>query len=485
MKKKLLLSLILLFSFIGIYRAQTEPVITQWLQNNTIEGRFYTNGNSTPQSNNILANVQSVHYDSDYVYIKTTGVPSYITGPFLDGNIDSASDVEAIYQLPLTPSVSTTETVTSIGTNGVFINGVAIFDWQDTVVWDNDNQVLCGGPIGNCTTTGGGPGGGPGGPGGSGGGPGGGTTTTYDWNRDAIPAELGGFDCAKGHPANGTYHHHQNPTAFNLDLQVISDICDTYPADGLYVINNQVHSPIIGYAYDGYPIYGPYAYLNTNGTGAITRMKSSYSIDNTLATGDPRVNGPDIDEEYTYDNTHLGVEVTEVFINGYFKEDYSYTVNSASDYLDEHNGRFCITPEYPNGTYAYFATVDENHNSVFPYLIGPTYYGEVVGTNVASIPSSATQYTLNVTSFDEKRLDLSVYPNPAKDFIAIQSNNLQTSTLKIDLINELGQVVLSSQIYQGSTLSIIETHTLYNGIYFVKVSNGNEITKTYKVVINK
>ena len=38
------------------------------------------------------------------------------------------------------------------------------------------------------------------------------------WNRDAVPSEKVGFDCAKGHPAGTNYHHHQNPSAFGLDL---------------------------------------------------------------------------------------------------------------------------------------------------------------------------------------------------------------------------------------------------------------------------
>ena len=45
---------------------------------------------------------------------------------------------------------------------------------------------------------------------------------------------------------------------------------------------------------------------------------------------------------------------------GYYREDYEFVNHNEPDYLDEHNGRWCITPEYPNGTYAYFCTVDEN-----------------------------------------------------------------------------------------------------------------------------
>ena len=33
--------------------------------------------------------------------------------------------------------------------------------------------------------------------------------------------------------------------------------CSLYDSEGLYVINPTQHSPLIGFAYDGYPIYGP------------------------------------------------------------------------------------------------------------------------------------------------------------------------------------------------------------------------------------
>ena len=58
------------------------------------------------------------------------------------------------------------------------------------------------------------------------------------------------------------------------------------------------------------------------------------------------------------------------------------------------------------------------------------------------------------------------------------------NNLKIELIDELGKVIKESKILQGSTLSIIETDEIYNGIYFVKISDGS-IFKTYKIIINK
>ena len=447
---KKVLSLIALFVFTLITVAQTNPIITAPIQNQTgITGRHYIQGNSTPIEDGVLANVQSVDYSEEWVYITATGIPAYITGPFLDGNPSLAQNQNAIYKLPLTPIENTgTPTATNGGNIGIFINGVSLFDYRDGVAWNNDTMNLCGGPPGGYPPC-------PGGPNG-----------TQDWNRDAIPAEMGGFDCNKAHPAMGNYHHHQNPSAFNLDLIIVSNICETYPADGLYVIDTESHSPLIGFAYDGFPIYGAYGFANADGTGGIVKMNSSYELPGATT----RINGPDINNTY---------------FEGYFREDYNYVSHPEEFYLDEHNGRFAITPEYPEGIYAYYATVDENHNSAYPYAVGPTFYGNVVATKVNTINEDTTNYdsSLGIESFDESNLNLVIYPNPAQDFIAIQSN-MVPENLKLELINELGQVILTNQILQGSTLSIMEIHTLYDGIYFLRVSKQNN-SKTYKIIIKK
>jgi len=447
---KKVLSLIALFALTIITVAQNNPIITAPIQNQTgITGRHYIQGNSTPIEDGVLANVQSVDYSEEWVYITATGIPAYITGPFLDGNPSLAQNQNAIYKLPLTPIENTgTPTATNGGNIGIFINGVSLFDYRDGVAWNNNTMSLCGGPPGGNPPC-------PGGPNGN-----------QDWNRDAIPAEMGGFDCNKAHPAMGNYHHHQNPSAFNLDLIIVSNICETYPADGLYVIDTESHSPLIGFAYDGFPIYGAYGFANADGTGGIVKMNSSYELPGATT----RLNGPDVNNTY---------------FEGYFREDYNYVSHPEEFYLDEHNGRFAITPEYPEGIYAYYATVDENHNSAYPYAVGPTFYGNVVATNVNTITEDTTNYdsSLGIESFDESNLNLVIYPNPAQDFIAIQSN-MVPENLKLELINELGQVILTNQILQGSTLSIMEIHTLYDGIYFLRVSKQNN-SKTYKIIIKK
>jgi hypothetical protein len=436
--------------------AQVSPAISSWLRNTTgIIGRHYVSGNSTPINDTYLANVQTVKYSTNFVYVNCTGIPSYVIGPYLDGNPNQGADNANLYKIPLVPVANTGSlSPTTGGTIGIFINGVSLFDYRDGVSWQNSTNSLKGGPLGGI---------------GDG-----------IWNRDAVVGERLGFDCAKGHPAMTNYHHHQNPSAFNLDLTVISTICNLYASDALYVINPTVHSPLIGYAYDGFPIYGAYGYKNTDGTGGIVRMKSSFTLRSmttrtTLYTSTVTVtSGPPVNTTYPL---------------GYFKEDYQYvaTTTLTPDYLDIHNGRFCVTPEYPLGTYCYFATVDGNHNSAYPYVVGPTFYGVKNVTKPTSITETTTTYTTAATTGIQNsslEMAINIYPNPSADLIMIQSKELLSNDLQVELSNFTGQIVAEKEFYQGSTICYFETTGLYNGTYFLTVIDKGT-KKTFKVIINR
>ena len=113
------------------------------------------------------------------------------------------------------------------------------------------------------------------------------------------------------------------------------------------------HSPIIGWAYDGNPIYGPFGYANPLDVNSdVVQLNTGY----TRSTSDV-------------------VDRPSGFADGFFVEDYKYD-NSGN--LDEYNGRFTKTPEFPNGVYAYFAGISTNFSNgttqaEFPYFIGNAY----------------------------------------------------------------------------------------------------------------
>jgi hypothetical protein len=454
MKSKL--TILTFFCLLGsvLVRAQLSPAITSWLHNSTITGRHYINGNPTPIVDADLANCQAVQYSASWVYVTTKGIPAYISGPYLDGNPSNATNQNAIFKFPLTPVQNTSTPISTTGGNiGVFINGVALFDYRDGVSWQNSTSSLKGGPYGGMGDN--------------------------VWNRDAVVGERLGFDCSKGHPAMGNYHHHQNPSAFKFDLTIISTVCVMYNSDGLYAIDSTQHSPLLGFAYDGYPIYGAYGFKNTDGTGGIVRMKSSYALRN-------------ITTRTTYAGSTVAVtpgpSVSATYPLGYFKEDYQYNPTSTltPDYLDIHNGRFCVTPEYPAGTYCYFATVKQNWNSAYPYAVGPTFYGTKVAQKVTSITESTTTYTVptGISKNNLKDFGLMVFPNPASDVIIIQINNLVRENVTAELYDLSGKLLQKTIVYQGSTQAYFDLKTVYNGQYIVKVSDGNTVLSK-KILVDR
>jgi hypothetical protein len=441
--------------------SQTNPIITSWLINNTgITGRHYLSGSSSILiDTSIPANVQTVQYSSTSAYISTQGIPSFVTGPFYNNPRPVAAVQNALFKFPLNPVVSTLGNVPSQATGaaniGVFINGVALYSYGDGFSYKASTST-------DAPSTNGGDG---------------------VWNRNGVLAERVGFDCSKGHPdAQSRYHHHQNPSAFNMDLVVLSTVCSPYASDGLYVINPNVHSPLLGFAYDGYPIYGPYGYTNPlDVNSGITRMKSSYRERN-ITTRTVYANGTDVLD---------GPPVSTLFPIGWYREDYEYVANTDSDYLDVHNGRFCKTPQYPNGTYCYFTTVDQNYNSTYPYVVGPYFYGVKSTTNMNAptvTPITETVLTYNPVmgnaNFNFDKLNFKIYPNPAGELIIIQSSEMISENLKADLVDEQGRIIASKEFYQGSTICYFETDTIYNGIYFLKIASKDTI-KTYKVILKK
>jgi len=171
--------------------------------------------------------------------------------------------------------------------------------------------------------------------------------------------------------SNGTVFANYNPLrdyGYAYVANPVNARKKAYSSDSAYnanLINENIHSPIIGYAYDGNPIYGPIGYSDPVDTGSsLTKLASGYDLKGS------RPNGPD----------------TGKYPLGTFIDDYQWvpSVNSGKTELDQNNGRFCVTPEYPNGTYAYFITVDSNEVPQFPYLLGKNYYSLPVDSNYNS-----------------------------------------------------------------------------------------------------
>jgi hypothetical protein len=148
------------------------------------------------------------------------------------------------------------------------------------------------------------------------------------WRMEAIggPRNLG-LDTSNGHvQPNGAYHYHGIP--LGLMTMIARE-------------RNPKRMLLVGWAADGYPIYGPYAYDKADDATSLPRqMKTSYKLKSgARPAGDDGPGGkPD----------------------GSYTGDWEYVAGRGD--LDECNGRTGVTPEFPNGTY-YYVLTDE-----FPFI---------------------------------------------------------------------------------------------------------------------
>jgi len=134
----------------------------------------------------------------------------------------------------------------------------------------------------------------------------------------------------------------------------------------------------LGWSLDGFPIYGPYGYSDPKSpTSAVKRMRSGYR----LRTMTRRESLPDWALGY-HPNVpqqlpagQQGPPVNERFPLGRYVEDNRFVAELGD--LDQFNGRTTVTPEFPNGTYAYFVTIKEDGLPAFPYIHGLQYNGTV------------------------------------------------------------------------------------------------------------
>jgi hypothetical protein len=240
-------------------------------------------------------NEETIHARGEIRVIESNGIPKHLVGEFPNrGNPHEIKEQPYRFEIPANPKAHQEITPAHLGDGsqpgppnrpfGVALNGV-LFDPGTAEFWKGDREL--------------------------------------DWNYEALGGAVGlGLDENHAHvQPNGAYHYHGLPTPYLRQLGV----------------DKKSHSPQVGWAADGFPIYALYGYQDPKDPmSPIIKLTSSYQLkDGQRPSGN---NGPG--GEY----------------DGAFTRDYEFITGNGT--LDECNGRYCVTPEFPDGTYAYFLTTE-------------------------------------------------------------------------------------------------------------------------------
>ena len=220
----------------------------------------------------------TVSEQDGYRYIEADGLPDHATGQFPNrGNPNRISEQDYAYRVPLYPEKAARITMMRRQPFGVVLNGVPL-DPGTAECWNND-----------CSS---------------------------GWNVEALGGAMDlGLDRNNAHvQPGGAYHYHAMPTGF----------LEKFPF---------TEQPLlVGYAADGFPVYGYYGRRDPNDSSSeMVELKASYRIRRGERQGGPG-------------GAH----------DGKYVQDYEYAAGLGD--LDQCNGRAGVTPEYPDGTYYYVLT---------------------------------------------------------------------------------------------------------------------------------
>jgi hypothetical protein len=224
--------------------------------------------------------------DGNYRRIQANGLPDHTPGQFPNRRNPNTIAPQAYdYKVPLHPKVAAQPAPYRMQPFGIAVNGV-VFDPFAAEWWKNDPN----------------------------------SGWQYEPHGGAIDL---GIDSSNAHvQPNGAYHYHGIPNGLVEKLG-----------------GDQPKVVLIGWAADGFPIYGPWGYSEAGDSQSpLKKLEASYGIkQGTRPAGSPGGK---------YDGAYV--------------QDYEYIEGSGD--LDASNGRFGVTPEFPEGTYHYVLT------NAYPYI---------------------------------------------------------------------------------------------------------------------
>jgi hypothetical protein len=124
--------------------------------------------------------------------------------------------------------------------------------------------------------------------------------------------------------------------------------------------------------------------------------------------------------------------------------------------------------------------VMENGGAVY-FHVAPYFAGEK-GTYLLDMTITRTEATVGIYNSETSDL-IKVYPNPAKDFVVIEFNDLLDNIDAITVLNSKGQIISTFTVNSGEKVLHLPLYTFPNGVYFIQINSEKGIL-TKKIIIS-
>lgn len=327
------------------YRVMITPEILDTLKKRPKAATDFIGGKPNVALGDVVEFGQNIGYNSSPRNCSTTGGNGYWPpGPECPQNVSKQAS------FPLQPTPATEVCYTGLGPAGLMLNGTSVFNWNDGQ--SNKNEGV--------------------------------------WHNTAANAEVHDLDLCSGHAANNNYHHH------NWSACQASQFGD----------QGQHHSPVYGYAADGYPIHGPWFSKGVLAKSAWVKRDYDHA-QSASGCGEAGARSCLLNDPYDLSKgktatSKPGPATNTTFISqsgnpipavsGLFFEDYYYDPARSARKganLDQDNGH-----EHDGLGYHYHLSMERDQTGklvpAFPFTIGPRYHGKLPSNASATCNSSAT-----------------------------------------------------------------------------------------------
>ena len=306
---------------------------------------------------------------------------------------------------------------------------------------------------------------------------------TAKWRYDPL-SPLNGFE-ADIHNAHvqpgGLYHYHASPNAIYMNSE-----SDVTLINGVAIPNNPTEqSPIVGFAADGFPIYGPIIFDGNN----YRKVKSSYQLRTGSRPSEKTIDGQ-LQPGFT--NT---AEFSLTGYDGRFVDDYVYVEKSGD--LDECNGAeinerpygYYLTTTYPWSVGCFKGTPDASFykkNSMSnppPSGNDATTQNEITQneTNGYDKYGNTIDGTINSNTIDDNTIDGTINSNTIDDN-TIDDNTID-GTINSNTIDGVGNSNTIDGVGNSNTIDGVGNSNTIDGVGNSGVHNGNNFLWIIIIVV--